>query len=255
MNCNQLLNITTRLGYLLLENGAEIYRVEESILRIFQAYNLQDSSIFAIPTCLIVTVCDHEGNSVSRVKRITQRGTNLAKVHYLNSLCRNICATTPDESYILEQLDQAETIKTYSSLLQTLAFAALAFFFALFFGGTLADAFCAALCGALIRICRFQMERFNTNFFFVNVAASALAGGLAALLVHFGIGDNLDKIIIGALMNLVPGIAITNFMRDIIGGDLVAGITKLAESLLIAFAIALGTGIALTLANMNWGAI
>ena len=71
--------------------------------------------------------------------------------------------------------------------------------------------------------------------------------------VELGLGRQLDKIIIGAFMGLVPGVAITNFMRDVLAGDLFSGITKLAESLLTATALALGAGIALSVARSFWG--
>ena len=75
----------------------------------------------------------------------------------------------------------------------------------------------------------------------------------ALLLTAAGLGQSLDKIIIGALMALVPGIAITNAMRDIMAGDMVSGISKGAEALLIGAAIALGTAIALGLAALTAG--
>ena len=73
------------------------------------------------------------------------------------------------------------------------------------------------------------------------------------LLTGLGLGENLDRIIIGALMALVPGIAITNAMRDIMAGDMVAGISKGAEALLIGAAIALGTALGLGAAGLLGG--
>ena len=79
---------------------------------------------------------------------------------------------------------------------------------------------------------------------------------LAAIaLVASGLGESLDLIIIGAFMGLVPGVALTNFMRDVLAGDLFAGITKLTESLLTATALALGAGIALSLARYLGGGV
>ena len=76
---------------------------------------------------------------------------------------------------------------------------------------------------------------------------------VALALTAAGIGQNSDSIIIGALMALVPGIAFTNAMRDIMAGDMVAGISKAAEALLIGAAIALGTALALGLIRMLMG--
>ena len=64
--------------------------------------------------------------------------------------------------------------------------------------------------------------------------------------VRSGFAANMDKIIIGTIMTLVPGLAITNSMRDIIAGDLLAGVTKTTEALLIGAGIAVGAAIPLT---------
>ena len=86
------------------------------------------------------------------------------------------------------------------------------------------------------------MNRFKTNWFFANIAGSAVVAAIVLFSVRLGLCGHSDKIIIGTLMNLVPGVALTNSIRDIIGGDLLAGITKLTEALMTAVAIALGTG-------------
>ena len=89
------------------------------------------------------------------------------------------------------------------------------------------------------------MNRFHTNLFFKTLISAWVSALVALFLMVVGIGDHLDTIIIGALMALVPGISFTNAMRDIIAGDMVTGITKTIESILIGVSIALGTAIAL----------
>ena len=90
------------------------------------------------------------------------------------------------------------------------------------------------------------LGNFGTNSFFQNIFGSALVAGLSVWTTAMGWTVNYDKMIIGTLMNLVPGIAITNVMRDILGGDLIAGIIKLVESLMVAVGIALGAGLAIS---------
>ena len=97
------------------------------------------------------------------------------------------------------------------------------------------------------------MGRFGANLFFNTIAGGAASAVAAVLLTALGAGENRDLIIIGALMALVPGIAITNAMRDIMAGDMVAGISKGAEALLIGAAIALGTALGLGLMGLAGG--
>lgn len=242
-----LLNTASTMGLRMLESGAEAYRVEDSLQRLCRAYGADSCEIFAIPSLLIVSLCDPEGHSHTRVRRLYRRGTNLWQVDQLNSLCRAVCQGTPPFPEVNGSLARLAEAKGYSPLLQLAGFAFVAAFFTLLFKGTAADALCSLVAGAVIFFAKYPMERHRANSFFVNGACSFLAALTAIAGVRLGVGQNLDKIIIGAFMGLVPGVAITNFMRDVLEGDLFAGITKLTESLLTATALALGAGIALSL--------
>jgi len=253
MNYDDLINTATDVGYMLLANGAEIYRVEESMQRIFHAYAVDNGEIFAIPTCIYVTISTGEGRPITKIKRLYSRCTNLDKVDRVNDLCRRICREVPDFKTIKQELQCIEGRPNYGFLEQGLAFSLVAFSFTLFYGGNFADAVCAIFCGAAIKVVSFQMNRFHANSFFTNILASGASAFIALIAVHYNFGLNADKIIIGALMNLVPGIAITSFMRDLIAGDLIAGLIRLTESLLVATAIAIGSGVALTVTRAIWG--
>lgn len=253
MNYDDLINTTTEAGYMLLANGAEIYRVEESMQRIFRAYSVESSEIFAIPTCIYVTISTPEGRPVTKIKRCHARSTNLDKVERVNDLCRRICRDRPDFQEIRAELRKIDLRPTYTFLEQVLAFSLVAFAFTLFYGGTFLDALCSIVCGAVMKVVSYQMNRFRANSFFTNILASGAAALIALVAVHYNFGLNSDKIIIGALMNLVPGIAITSFMRDLIAGDLIAGLIRFTESLLVATAIAIGAGAALTITRAVWG--
>ncbi len=135
----------------------------------------------------------------------------------------------------------------YPLPVQVFACALAAFGFTLFFGGNLMDAICSLTLGAAIRLIGYGMDLFHTNGFFINTISSAVTAFLAVFWVEIGVADHIDKMVIGAIMNLVPGVAITNSMRDIIAGDLLAGQAKLVEALFIATAIALGAGMVLSL--------
>lgn len=253
MNYDDLISAATEVGYLLLRNGAEIYRVEDSMQRIFRAYGVDTGEIFAIPTCIFVTITTPEGKSITRIKRLYTRVTDLDKVDRANDLCRRICRLCPDVGSIREEIETINRRPVYDFGTQVAAFAMVAFSFTLFYGGTLADAFCSLFCGAGVKLVNSLMGRFQANAFFTNIVASCTAATIAMFAVQMGFGANLDKIIIGALMNLVPGIVITSFMRDIMAGDLIAGLIRFVESLLVATAIAIGAGIALMVPRLIWG--
>lgn len=253
MNYSDLVNTAVETGYLLVVNGGEIYRAEESMQRIFRAYGIENGEVFAIPTLIEVTVSTPDGGPVTRIKRVPLRTVNMDRVEQVNALCRRIWSDKPKFSEIRAELARIEKRPVLSFPMQTLAYALIAATFTLFYGGTLPDAGVALFCGSAIRLTTRFFERFRVNSFFVNVAASFIAAAIALVAASFNAYLSYDKMIIGSLMNLVPGIAITNFMRDIIAGDLIAGILRLTESVLVATAIAIGAGIALTASRMLLG--
>lgn len=251
VNCDyqKLLNTATDVGHFLLENGAEIYRVEESIQHILYAYGVKHVDVFAITSYIAVTITTHEDKCYTRLRRILVRGTNYTIVNQLNNLCREICQNKPSMDEIHQKLKQIRQSKRYSYWQMVGAYAAVAASFAMFFGGTVRDAVIAGISGAILRIVVQYLERFQTNAFFINLVNSAMVTFIAIMTVHFQLGDNVDKIIIATLMNLVPGVAITNAIRDFIAGDLLAGTVRGVEALMIALALALGTGAALIAAG------
>lgn len=247
MDFNKLLNVSTQLGKMLLESGAEIYRVEESVQRMALAYGVKEVDVYAVPTTIITTITTPDNINLTKTKRIHIRSTNFDKVERLNNLCRQICQTTPELTLVKAELEAIASRPVYSFKIQLLAYALTSSMFTLFFGGTVADAFCAMLIGPLIKIVSYHLERFRTNPFFITILCSIMSAFLATVAYDLQVGQHIDKMIIGLVMNLVPGVAITNSVRDVIAGDFIAGQTKMTEALLTATSIALGTGIALSL--------
>lgn len=247
MNYDDLLNLSTEIGYRLLENGGEIYRVEESISRILQAYGIQNGDVFTIPSCIIVTIQADSGHPLTRIKRIRSLGVNVEKVNQFNNLCRWICRDTPTFDVVQAEITKINDTPPYTLFAQILATASISLFFTLFYGGGIIDAFWSFIIGIFLKVVLHNMGRFQANAFFSNIVGSFIVALLSVSTYQIGWTVHYDKMIIGTLMNLVPGIAITNVMRDIISGDLIAGMIKLTEALMVAMGIALGAGLALTI--------
>ena len=249
MNFDQLLNVSVRLGTMLLENGAEIYRVEESIRRMVLAYGAREVDVYAIPNTIIVTLMTTQHINLTKTKRIHDRTTNLDKVERLNHLCRQICQNTPDLNIVDAQLDEISKRPIYGFYAQLMAYAITSSMFTLFFGGAFVDAFWSFWIGPLLKITAHHLTKLRTNPFFTTILCSFFCGLLSTLVCHLQLASHVDKMIIGLVMNLVPGVAITNSVRDIIAGDFIAGQTKMTEALLTATSIAVGTGIALSIST------
>ena len=249
-----LLRLASEVGYRLEINGAEIYRVEESMQRILQAYGAQGGEVFAIPSCIIVSLTTPDGQPVTRIRRIWGQTTNLEQLEAYNDLCRVLSEYRPDLDMAWKLLERvASGCRNVSLAGQLVGYFLATGAFSLFYGGSWRDGLCGGLCGMAIGLCLDFMTRLGTNLFFKTIAGATVSGVLALLLAWVGLGEHINSIIIGALMALVPGTLFTYAMRDIMAGDLMAGISKGAEALLIGAAIALGTGFALALARSIGG--
>lgn len=246
MEYEKILNLGAELGRNLMNSGAEIYRVEESVSRLLTAYGLQPQ-VFAIPNCLIVSITTPKGHPITRMCRIPAHGTDIELLEACNDLCRRLCQNPlpVDQAQVL--VDALPT-RTPSPSPRTILLGHMlaAAFFAAFFGGNFSDGLCAALTGLAVGLTLlYGQPLIGSNSFFRTVICSAIAALLPLFLIQLGLGTDQGAITIGTLMLLVPGMALTNAMREIMAGDIISGINRTAEVILIATAIALGTALPL----------
>ncbi len=255
MEYSKLLDVATELGYQLAMSGAETFRIEESVVRVLAAYDIE-AEVFAIPNCLHISIEPVIGRPLTRMRRIGMHGNDLNAVEQFSGLSRRICEQHPAPEIAARWLDETKQAKKQYPLPVYLAGNALgAFGFCLLFAGSILDAVCAGVCGILAGLITLAMERLGANQFF-RIITAAFAMALAAYgMGAIGLSHNTDAAIIGALMILVPGLLFTNAMRDIIYGDTNSGMNRIVQVLLIAMAIALGTGAALGVSTSLWGDI
>lgn len=246
MDLNKLLNISTLAGKIMLESGAETYRVEETIVRIGLSFGVDDAESFVTPTG-IITSLTKDSKTVTLVRRITSRGVDLNKIDLINNLSRQVQAQSMTVDELNTELINISQSDRYSAALTLFSSCAAAGCFALMFGGNIKDFFAAFIIGACIKIVSTVCQKLDINSFFINSLGGGLCAILAIILMKLNICANLDKTIIGSIMLLVPGLTITNAIRDTIAGDLLSGITKAAEAFLVAISIAVGTGAILSL--------
>ena len=253
MDYNILLDMVSDLGYCLAMCGAETFRVEESINRILSAYGVP-SEVFSIPNCTIVSIHTPDGSTITRMRRIGFHGNDLDSVERYSNLSRRICTEVPEVSTAIRWLKETTASRVRYTLPMVLLGSILgAAGYAVFFGGTLIDSLCAGLCGLLLGLFNRFMDQFKTNPFFKTIASAFIMAAVAYITGVLGLADSTDMVVIGTLMILVPGLIFTNAMRDIIFGDTNSGINRIVQVLLIAAAIALGTGAAWNLINALWG--
>ncbi|WP_153122787.1 threonine/serine exporter family protein [Peribacillus tepidiphilus] len=241
-----IMEVCLLAGKILLQNGAETYRVEDTMMRIAASYGIPVSHSFVTPTGIIFSIETDEPTKTKLI-RISDRTTDLLKVTMVNRISRRISEgkLTVKEAY--DQLVQLESSKmSFSIKTQLLAAAISSGCFLIMFRGGWEDFLPAMITGGLGFLSFILFHSYMSIKFFSEFLASMLIGLLAFVFVQTGYGTELDKIIIGSVMPLVPGLLITNAVRDLMAGHLLSGLSKGAEAFLTSFAIGGGIAVVLT---------
>ena len=248
-----LTDMAAQIGYELAVSGAETFRIEETMRRVLAAYGIVCET-FAIPNCVMVSLEADNGKPLMVMKRVGFHGNDLDAVERLNALSRRICAETPDPAVAAQWLEETRNDRrSYSVPVYYLGNLLAASGFCPVFGGTLRDSLWAGLMGLIIGFVTRRMDKLETNPFFSTIAAAFAMAVPAYLAAAFGLVDYADAVIIGSLMILVPGLLITNSMRDIIYGDTNSGVNRIVQVLLSALAIAMGTAAAWHITSSLYG--
>lgn len=241
------MNMAILAGEIMLESGAETYRVEDTIIRLCKAINIVNYvDVFVIPTGIFLTV-GYDNNINTILKRTKPKSVDLNKISLVNQFSRRFVATDMSVDEAIDYLSKLREIKPYSDFVKSVLGGGLVGgFSALLFGGTFPDFVSAFFVSLLVVKIRESVARkANIISYVKDFLGSLLAGALAILFVRLGIGSSIDKILIGSIMPMVPGLAITNATRDSISGDFLAGVSRASEAILCALSIAFGVGVAI----------
>lgn len=244
---DQALHLAVSLGSMLLANGAEINRVEDSMRRVLVAYGVIEPEVFAISSCIVVTVTKEDRQAATRLKRIMTRATNLERFTRLNALSRRLVKERPPYEEGIEALNEILRTPIYPQWANAIAYFFVAGMFTLLYGGTFWDGLFSGVCSFLAWILVYIATRLHVHPFLRNVVVSGLSAFLAGVAKSYYPWVNMDLIIIGTFMPQVPGVLMTNGVRDILSGDFIAGILSLVEAGMIAIAMAIGAAFGLAL--------
>ena len=237
MNDDKILDFICNIGKLLLENGAETYRVEDTIGRILKSLCIEDSEILATSTGIFVCVKNH-----TKIERIKKRSMDLDHISKINDLSRKFV----DKKINLEEankiLNNIKNEKLYSNFIINLCVGGTCFFFSFLFKGQLGDAINAFIVGFLLNIFTTFLSTKNIPNFLQTCLGGFFIALLSILNLNIGIGKDVDNVIISSLMPLVPGVCFTNAIRDIFAGDYISGGSRMFEAIVIAISLSIGVG-------------
>ncbi len=243
MNCEftqAKLSFAMDLGQRMLQYGAEISRVEDSISRICRAYGAVRVDVFTITSSIVVTAFDAKGQPFTQTRRVGALVYDLSKLCELNALSRHICLTRPQDAQVRRALVRIDALPRYSFWQNVSLYIIISAAFSIFFGGSIADALGSALIGAVLCFLQAGLKKLNVNSLLSILTCSMIGGFGAHLLVTLSLADSAANVSIGNVMLLIPGIALTNAIRDLFSGDTISALLRFAEAFVSSIAIAWG---------------
>ena len=218
-------------GRLIMENGGEICRVEETVLRMGHAFGFREVECFAVPSGLFVSYRKSDGTIETAVKRIRRKGTDLTRIDEVNAISRHLEQEKMSCQEVLSQLKAVERRPSRLSPLQMAGAAAMSTAgWSLMFGGGVWDLVTAFFVGLLIEWVTLLMDKFH-----MQTLVATLAGGFLAAFLPMAVNR-----LTGALVVEAPGLAMTNAVQDTMRGDMVSGISSAVSAAMSAVLLAVG---------------
>lgn len=240
ISSTRIFRIALTAAELLVKNGAEMSRAEETIIRICASRGITSPAVFVSPTVIIIGDDSRDGSTF--IKNIKSRGSNIKKLSLVNDFSRKFTEKKIDEKDAFAILKDIENVKGYPDLLILITAGVGCGIFSMLLGGTINDFIVTFLATIVaVHLCG-VVQAFSKTVFLSNFIAGFVVGIITIFFYHIQFVRNLDMIIVGAVLSLVPGVAFTSGIRDFILGDLISGLARTFEAVLVAVAIAFGIG-------------
>lgn len=248
MNYKKLVEMALLAGEIMLASGAETYRVEDTIMHILRVSGFETTEAIVTGMAIFVTLADEEEHTISSVKRVGGRATDLGKVYKVNTVSRQFCAGQMSLEDAYQELKQIKASSAYGSFQKFMGNVGTVMFFAVLLGGSQYDFAFATINGLIIAFCLYELEKIRMNGFFTNVISACVVAITSTFFQQvLKAPIALDVVISGSILPLLPGVAITNAIRDTLQGDYMSGGARAIEAFVMATSIAIGIGIGLTL--------
>lgn len=243
----KVLILALHAGEIMMKSGAEIYRVEDTVSRICKACDIPYVEVFATPTGIFLSLdAGHSDSDMHTfIKRIKSSRIDLEKISKINQFSREFTTTDLSVDEGLQILKRIDHDKEFSFWWRVLGAGLITSFFTIMLGGSLVDFSASLVIGVLAYFSTLFFERLRLNSF-VSVFCSCMLVALMTMIsIRLDLGDHRDLIIIGSIMMFLPGVAITNAVRDFLSGDSLSGLARAAEAIMTAVSIAAGVGVVL----------
>mgnify|MGYP004449840853 FL=1 len=251
----EVLAFAVELGDQLLRNGGEVYRVEDTVLNILEAYDVEDYDVYVWSNGILASANEKRDDACSMVRHVPLANYHLTKVVELNQLSRDVCSRKINLAEAEKRLKQCKEIKSVSLPLRMFFGGLGSGCFTFMFGGGLEESVIAFLIGIIVQHILSLLNKSSASKFIGNIICSMLIAIMTLILLFFGFGPAYHSTIIGGIMPLVPGIALTTSIRDFNNSDYLSGTIHFIDALMTGFCIAAGVGVVMIFATRYLGGV
>lgn len=253
----RVMELAMEAGRILLKNGAEIPRVEETILRICWNLGVEQVDVFVLSNGIFLTARNENKDLFAQVKSIPLSGIHLGVVTEVNSLSRKIAGGNMDLESAFKRLREIDQMPPNRNLYRVIASGIGSACFIYLLGAGFMECAMTLLSGTLVFALVLLMEKRNLSKILVNIAGGAFITMMALvyqkLLPAYDL--RMSLMIIGSIFPLIPGFAFVNAIRDIAESDFISGIVRLLDAVFVFVYIAIGVGTVLSLYERIWGGL
>ncbi len=249
----EVLSLAVEIADVMLRNGGEIYRIEDTVIHILKAYNVESFDVYLLSNGIFASANEDKEDACSIIRHVPLGSVNLSKIAYLNQLARDLCTHKCTISEGWERVKEAKNLPSYSNRIQYFFCGLGSACYTFIFGGSMMDFGFSFIIGLFEQMVLNYLAEHKFSRFLRNVFASAFVSTCTILVMQTGLPLLQDKIIIGAIMPLVPGITFTTSIRDFHNGDYLSGTIHLIDALLTALCIAVGIIIPMAVFNSFGG--
>lgn len=244
MDVKNVIDIALTAGEILLRFGAETYRIEETVSKICESYGYTGECL-SMSNGLMINVEDHDLSKITSMKKVGQKKVDLYRIELINAFSREVINNPMTYDEAMNRLKEIDNSPNFTLSVRIVAACMTGFIYTIFFNGSLIDGL-ASIIVCLITYLMFEkISEFGFFQFLEYYFAGALIGEISIFL-HFLIpAINEHNVITGAIMILLPGVVLTNGIKDVLYGDFSAGISKFCEALIVIIAVSSGIGTSL----------
>lgn len=257
LDVKRVVDMAMHAGRILLKNGGEIFRVEETIKRICGRFHVNHVDIFSMSHGIFVSAENENGEAYTKVNHVPLSSSHLGIVAEVNELSREISAGRVKLEEAEERLEKIEKIPPKKRWFQYMAAGLASGTFALMLGSSVPEAVAAFLIGFLSYVWVLFAGKHNLSKIIVNIVGGVIMTvlALAFMRIPFLPILKLDGMMVGAIMPMIPGVAFVNAIRDIADTDFLSGLVRMIDALLVFVYIAIGVGVTLSIYNTMMGGI